>query len=134
MHIVSDMCKYGKLKESNTEVGEKNHKVFAKCIGCCCRKQHITFAKQVSSHLSEAFIINKVAITMGVLDKSKVLECDVPEEVMLISTVIMLKEHILQFNTMARMLKLNGNQLLKSICLDVIKMCWTHKDSVLFTK
>jgi hypothetical protein len=33
MHIVSDMCKYGKPKEANTEVGEKNHKVFAKCIG-----------------------------------------------------------------------------------------------------
>jgi hypothetical protein len=30
MHIVSDMCKYGKPKEANTEVGEKNHKVFAK--------------------------------------------------------------------------------------------------------
>jgi hypothetical protein len=33
MHIVSDMCKYGKPKEANTEVGEKNHKVFAKRIG-----------------------------------------------------------------------------------------------------
>jgi hypothetical protein len=33
MHMVSDMCKYGKPKESNTEVGEKNHKVFAKRIG-----------------------------------------------------------------------------------------------------
>ena len=30
MHIISDMCKYGKPKEANTEVGEKNHKVFAK--------------------------------------------------------------------------------------------------------
>ena len=33
MHIVNDMCKYGKPKEANTEVGEKNHKVFAKRIG-----------------------------------------------------------------------------------------------------
>jgi hypothetical protein len=33
MHIVSDMCKYGKPKEANTKVGEKNHKVFAKRIG-----------------------------------------------------------------------------------------------------
>jgi hypothetical protein len=33
MHIVSDMCKYCKPKEANTKVGEKNHKVFAKCIG-----------------------------------------------------------------------------------------------------
>jgi len=30
---VSDMCKYGKPKEANTEVGEKKHKVFAKRIG-----------------------------------------------------------------------------------------------------
>ena len=28
MHIVSDMCKYGKPKEANTEVGEKNHEAF----------------------------------------------------------------------------------------------------------
>jgi hypothetical protein len=28
--VVSDMCKYGKPKEANTEVGEKNHKVLAK--------------------------------------------------------------------------------------------------------
>jgi hypothetical protein len=33
MHIVNDMCKYGKPKEANTEVGERNHKVFAKHIG-----------------------------------------------------------------------------------------------------
>jgi hypothetical protein len=34
MHIVSNMCKYGKPKqEANTEVGEKNHKVLAKHIG-----------------------------------------------------------------------------------------------------
>ena len=81
MHIVSDMCKYGKPKESNTEVGEKNHKVFAKHIGHCCHKQHITFTKQVSSCLSEAFILNKVGTAMGLLDDLKVLECDVPEEV-----------------------------------------------------
>jgi hypothetical protein len=43
MHIVDDMCKYGKPKEANTEVGEKNHKFFAKRIGCCCRKQHKSF-------------------------------------------------------------------------------------------
>jgi hypothetical protein len=36
MHIVNDMCKYGKPKESNTEVGEKNHKFFAKRIGHRC--------------------------------------------------------------------------------------------------
>jgi hypothetical protein len=33
MNIVSDMCKYGKPKEANTEVGECHHKGFAKCIG-----------------------------------------------------------------------------------------------------
>ena len=64
MHIVSDMCKYGKPKEANNEVGEKNHKVFAKCIlGCHCHKQHITFTKQVSSRLSESFIIKKIGTT-----------------------------------------------------------------------
>ena len=36
MHIVGDMCKYGKPKESSTEVGEKNHNVFAKSIGHHC--------------------------------------------------------------------------------------------------
>ena len=46
MHIVSGMCKYGKPKEANTEVGEKNHKVFAKRIGQPCRKQHNTFSNQ----------------------------------------------------------------------------------------
>ena len=81
MHIVSDMCKYGKPKESNTEVGEMNHKVFAKRIGRRCRKQHITFAKQVSSHLSEAFLLNKVGTTMGLLDDFTVLETDVPDPV-----------------------------------------------------
>jgi hypothetical protein len=33
MHIVREMGKFGKPKEVNTEVGEKNHKVFAKKIG-----------------------------------------------------------------------------------------------------
>ena len=33
MHIVSDMCKYGKPKEANTEVGEHNHIFFAKKLG-----------------------------------------------------------------------------------------------------
>jgi hypothetical protein len=79
MHIVSDMCKYGKPKESNTEVGEKNHKVFAKRIGRRCRKQHKTFAKQASSHLSEAFIIEKMASLMGLFDDLQVEECDSPE-------------------------------------------------------
>ena len=73
MHIVSDTCKYSKPKESNTKVGENNHKVYAKCIKCHCHKQHITFAKQVSSHLSEAFILNKVATAMGLLDDLKSL-------------------------------------------------------------
>jgi hypothetical protein len=36
MHIISDMCKYGKPNEANTEVGERNHKVFAKRIGRRC--------------------------------------------------------------------------------------------------
>ena len=95
MHIVSDMCKYGNPKESKTEVGEKNHKVFAKHIGHHCHKQHVTFAKQVSSHLSEAFILNKVGTTMGLLDVMY------QKKLVLLSTANVLKEHILQFNTMA---------------------------------
>jgi hypothetical protein len=67
MHIVGDMCKYGKPKESNTEVGEKNHKVFAKSIGRRCRKHHKTFATQVSQCLTDSFVINKVASAMGLL-------------------------------------------------------------------
>jgi hypothetical protein len=65
MHIINDMCKYGKPKESNTEVGEKNHKVFAKRIGRRCRKQHKTFAKQVAQRLSDSFVIDKMASAMG---------------------------------------------------------------------
>ena len=68
MHIVSDMCKYGKPKETNTEVGEKNHKVFAKRIGRQCRKQHKTFANQVAVHLSDSFIIEKLAAAMQLFD------------------------------------------------------------------
>ena len=67
MHIVNDMCKYGKPKEANTEVGEKNHKVFAKRIGRRCRKQHKTFARQVSLRLSDSFVIEKLANVMGLL-------------------------------------------------------------------
>jgi hypothetical protein len=73
------MCKYGKPKESNTEVGEKNHKVFAKRIGRCCRKQHKTFAKQASSRLSEAFIIEKMASAMGLMDEFNFEKSDSPE-------------------------------------------------------
>jgi hypothetical protein len=68
MHIVSDMCKYGKPKEANTEVGEKNHKVFAKRIGRRCRKQHKTFANQVSVRLSDSFVIEKLASAMHLFD------------------------------------------------------------------
>jgi hypothetical protein len=65
MHIVDDMCKYGKPKESNTEVGEKNHKVFAKRIGRRCRKQHKSFPQQVAHRLSDSFVIDKIASAMG---------------------------------------------------------------------
>jgi hypothetical protein len=70
MHIVSDMCKYGKPKEANTEVGERNHKVFAKRIGRHCRKQHKTFANQVAVRLSDAFVIDKLASAMALFDDS----------------------------------------------------------------
>jgi hypothetical protein len=65
--MVSDMCKYGKPKEANTEVGERNHKVFAKCIGRRCRKQHKTFANQVAVRLSDTFVIEKLASSMQLL-------------------------------------------------------------------
>jgi hypothetical protein len=67
MHMVSDMCKYGKPKEANTEVGERNHKVFAKRIGRRCRKQHKTFANQVAVRLSDTFVIEKLASSMQLL-------------------------------------------------------------------
>ena len=67
MHMVSNMCKYGKPKEANTEVGERNHKVFAKRIGWWCRKQHKTFANQVAVHLSDTFVIAKLASSMQLL-------------------------------------------------------------------
>jgi hypothetical protein len=72
MHIVSDMCKYGKPKEANTEVGEKNHKVFAKRIGRRCRKQHKTFATQVAVRLSDSFVIEKLALAMQLLEDDEV--------------------------------------------------------------
>ena len=59
MHIVGDMCKYGKPKAANTEVGENNHKVFAKRIGHHCRKQHKTYASQVAICLTEALFLRK---------------------------------------------------------------------------
>jgi len=75
MHIVSDMCKYGKPKEANTEVGEKNHKVFAKRIGRRCRKQHKTFANQVAVRLSDSFVINKLALAMQLFDEDDDEDC-----------------------------------------------------------
>jgi hypothetical protein len=71
MHIVSDMCKYGKPKEANMEVGEKNHKVFTKRIGQRCRKQHKTFSNQVAVHLSDSFVIEKLPSAMHLLDEDE---------------------------------------------------------------
>jgi hypothetical protein len=67
MHMVDDRCKYGKPKQANTEVGEKNHKFFAKCIGRHRRKQHKSFTCQVSVCLSDSFMIEKLASAMGLL-------------------------------------------------------------------
>jgi hypothetical protein len=75
MHIVNNMCKYGKPKEANTEVGEKNHKVFAKRIGRCCQKQHKTFAHQVSLRSSDSFVIDKMASAMGLLSDDNNNQC-----------------------------------------------------------
>jgi hypothetical protein len=69
MHIISDMCKYGKPNEANTEVGERNHKVFAKRIGRRCRKQHKTFATQVASRLSDSFVIEKLVSAMHLVER-----------------------------------------------------------------
>jgi hypothetical protein len=71
MHIISDMCKYGKPKESNTEVGERNHKVFAKRIGRRCRKQHKTFATQVAARLSDSFVIEKLVSAMQLFQNNQ---------------------------------------------------------------
>jgi hypothetical protein len=75
MHIVSDMCKYGKPKEANTEVGECNHKVFAKRIGRRCRKQHKTFANQVAVRLSDAFVIEHLVTAMQIFEKNDDEDC-----------------------------------------------------------
>ena len=56
------------------EVGEKNHKVFAKCIGHRCRKQHKTFAKQVAIRLSDTFVINKLAAVMEINKENCIVE------------------------------------------------------------
>jgi hypothetical protein len=42
------MKKFGKPKEVNTKVREKNHKYFAKSIGCQSQKQHSTFMRQIA--------------------------------------------------------------------------------------
>jgi hypothetical protein len=68
MHMISDMCKYGKPSEANTEIGEQNHKIFAKRIGRCCRKQHKTFATQVAGRLSDSFMIKKLVSAMQLLE------------------------------------------------------------------
>jgi hypothetical protein len=67
-HIISDMCKCGKSNEANTEVGERSHKVFAKCIGQRCQKQHKTFATQVAARLSDSFVIEKLVSAMKILE------------------------------------------------------------------
>ncbi|MCK7490861.1 MAG: hypothetical protein MZW92_03015 [Comamonadaceae bacterium] len=64
-HIVSDMKKFGSPKGINTEIGEKNHKYFAKSLGRAARKQHSTFTQQISQRLSDAFIMRKMASLMG---------------------------------------------------------------------
>jgi hypothetical protein len=75
IHIVNDMCNCGIPKEANTEVGEKNHKFFAKRIGCCCRKQHNSFTGQVSVCLSDSFVIEKLASAMGLLTNKDEMHC-----------------------------------------------------------
>jgi hypothetical protein len=75
MHMVDNMCKYGKPKEANTDVGEKNHKFFAKRIGCQCRKQHKSFSCQVSVGLSDSFLIEKLASAMGILTNKNEMHC-----------------------------------------------------------
>jgi hypothetical protein len=65
------MCKYGKPKEANTEVGENNHIVFAKRIGRRCRKQHKTFTTQVAVRLSDSYIISRLVSVMGLSDKDE---------------------------------------------------------------
>jgi hypothetical protein len=75
MHTVDDMCKFGKPKEANTEVGEKNHKFFAKRIGCRCRKQHKSFTRQVSVCLSDSFVIEKLASRRELLTTKDEMHC-----------------------------------------------------------
>jgi len=57
--------KFGKPKEVNAEIGEKNHKHFAKGFGRIARKQHSSFARQIAQRLSDAFVVTKMASLMG---------------------------------------------------------------------
>jgi hypothetical protein len=76
MHMVDDMCKYGKPKEANTEVGEKNNRFFAKQrIDHHCRKQHKSFTHQVSVRLSDSFVIEKLASAIGLLTNKDEVHC-----------------------------------------------------------
>lgn len=65
-HIVREMCKNGKPMESDCSVGESTHKMYAKIPGRRCRKQHKTFATQVSQRLSDGFVTTKLARAMGI--------------------------------------------------------------------
>ena len=73
------MCIRDRPKEANTEVGERNHKVFAKRIGRRCRKQHKTFANQVAVRLSDTFVIEKLASSMQLLgDDDDIDDASIP--------------------------------------------------------
>jgi hypothetical protein len=106
MHIVNDMCKYGKPKESNTEVGEKNHKFFAKRIGRRCRKQHKTFSTQVALRLADSFVIDKLASAMGLLQ-------DENEEQILIDNDDEKHDKVSTYGGTHCSLQLNGSSLQK---------------------
>jgi hypothetical protein len=77
------MCKYGKPKEANTEVGEHNHIFFAKKIGRRCRKQHKTFTTQLAVRLSDSFIIARLVSVMGLFDEDD--EDDGDEDVVIVA-------------------------------------------------
>ena len=66
-HTVREMRATGNPKVRMCEVGEKNHKPFAKRIGRRCHKNKATFAKECSLRLSDAFIIHSLAREIGII-------------------------------------------------------------------
>jgi hypothetical protein len=63
-------------KETCAEVGESNHKDFAKKLGRHCRMQHKSFANQVAQRLSDNFVIGKLVQAMNIIPQEETENID----------------------------------------------------------